>query len=71
MKRKQAGRTMQITHRGVTIMVKEDHAGSCVLKFDDHRQPTDKKFPAACREALTWLLAHAGDMRGNYERSEA
>jgi len=63
-----AGRTMTITHKGQSILVLEGHTNECVLKFNDHREPTDKKFPAACRQAVTWLLDHAGEMQGTYSR---
>ena len=63
-----AGRTMSISHKGISIMVKEGYDNKCVLQHDKHTEETTKKFPAACREALTWLLANAGEMRGDYER---
>jgi hypothetical protein len=63
-----AGRTMTITHKGMSILVKERQDNSCVLQFTDHMEDTTKKFPAACREALKWLLDNAGQMRGNYDR---
>ena len=67
-----AGRTMRIVHKGETIIVAEGQDNTVELRFTSHRQATDKKFPAACREALSWLLANAGGMRGtrdgSYER---
>jgi len=59
---------MSITHLGGTIIVKEGYDNKCVLQFRDHTEETDKKFPAACRQALTWLLTHGGEARGDYER---
>ena len=64
-----AGRTMSITHKGMTILVKERQDDSVVLQFQDHQEDNDRKFPAACRYALSWLIDNAGDMRGNYERT--
>ena len=63
-----AGRTIRITHKGATILVREGHDNTVVLEFDGHSEATDKKFPAAARYALSWLLKHGGEMRGNYER---
>jgi len=64
-----AGRTLNITHKGMSILVKERQDDSVVLQFADHMEDIDKKFGPACRYALTWLLDNAGEMRGNYERS--
>lgn len=61
-------RVMSITHKGSTAVVKESFDNKCVIEFNKHRQITDKKFPAACREALTYLLKHGGEMRGDYSR---
>ncbi len=69
-RKKIGGRTIQITHRGSSIMVKENHNGTCVLEFEDRQQPTDNKFPAAAREALTWLLKYAGEPKGDYARKD-
>lgn len=63
-----AGRTMTVTHKGQSIFVLEGHDDRVVLKHKNYREPTDKKFPAACRQAVTWLLANAGEMQGNYDR---
>ncbi len=50
---------MVISHRGVTVQVKEGTEG-CVLQVSNHQERTDAKFPAACREAVTYLLKNAG-----------
>ena len=63
-----AGRTFTLSHRGMTILVKERQDDTVVLQYANHSEDTTKKFPAACREALKWLLDNAGQMRGNYER---
>jgi hypothetical protein len=63
-----AGRTISVTHMGQTVIVKEGYNDKCVLQFRDHTEETEKKFPAAARYALKWMLEHAGEMRGNYER---
>jgi Ca2+-dependent lipid-binding protein len=63
-----AGRTITITHLGRTVTVKEGYNNKCVLQFRDHTEETTKKFPAAARYALKWMLENAGEMRGNYER---
>ena len=59
---------MTITHKGMTILVKERQDDTVVLQHTNHSEDTKKKFPAACREALSWLLANAGEMRGDYTR---
>ncbi len=63
-----ASRVMSLTHRGTTVMVREGFDGRCVLEMEVHTQSSDKKFPAACREAMTYLLKHGGDMKGSYQR---
>ncbi len=70
MANRKGGRTMRLIHKGRSVIVKEDHEGNCVIEFEDHQQPSEKGFPAACREALTWLLKNAGAMRGDYTRKD-
>ncbi len=60
MGKKKGGRTMRLIHKGMSVIVKEDHEGNCVLQFKEYQQPTDKGFPAATRQALTYLLKYAG-----------
>ncbi len=60
---------MTIGHRGMRALVKENHEGVCVIEVGPHRMETGKKFPASCREALTYLLENAGEMRGTYDRN--
>ncbi len=60
MTKRKGGRTMRLVHKGVSVIVKENHEGTCVLESDGHQQPTDKKFPQACRTAVTYLLKNAG-----------
>ncbi len=50
---------MVISHRGITVQVKEGTEG-CVLQISNHQEQTDAKFPAACREAVKYLLENAG-----------
>lgn len=64
-----AGRTISITHRGWTAIVKEGHDNTCVIDYGEGQvTETSKKFPAAAREALSVMLKEAGEMRGKYER---
>lgn len=63
-----AGRTMTIKHKGLRVLVAEGHDDRVVLRCNGHDEPTEKKFPAACRQAVSWLLANAGEMRGDYNR---
>ena len=63
-----AGRTMKISHKGMNILIKERNDNSVILAHKQYEEHTDKKFPQACRYALTWLLENAGEMRGNYDR---
>ena len=70
-KKKGGGRSMILSHRGQQITVVEGLDGTCELRFRDYRQGSEKTFPGACREAMTWLLTNAGEMQGNYERDES
>jgi hypothetical protein len=64
-----AGRVMSLTHRGTTVVVKERQDDTCISDSDAVTGlVADKKFPAACRAAMKWLLEHGGDMRGDYSR---
>jgi len=63
-----AGRTFQLSHKGMTLLVKERQDDTVVLQFQNHSEDTDKKFPAAVRYGVKYLLENAGEMRGNYER---
>ena len=68
MAKTRGSRTFTLQHKASTIIVKEGHDGKCVLQMDGYQEPTDKKFPAAVRQAVTHLLEHAGEMKGTYER---
>jgi len=59
---------MNISHKGESILVREGHDDRCQLQFRNHSEDIDKKFPAACRHALKWLLDNAGEMKGDYTR---
>ncbi len=64
-----SGRTFKLSYRGTSIMVRETISGDIELKVGEHRQVAESKtFEAATNEARKWLLANAGEMKGNYER---
>jgi len=63
-----AGRTLRINHKGTSALVKEGHDNKCIIEYDGQAVETEKKFPAACREALTRILETGGRMKGNYNR---
>ncbi len=63
------GRTMKLSYRGETIMVREAIGGQIELQIGEHRQIAESKsFEAATNEARKWLLENAGDMKGDYRR---
>ena len=64
-----AGRTMVLSHKGDRLTVAEGQDGTVEFRLRHHREtPKAKSFAPACKEAVTWLLANAGEMKGNYER---
>lgn len=65
-----SSRTMKIVYRGVTIMIRESHNGQLEMVTGPHRvTPDAKTFKGATNEARLWLLAHAGEMRGDKDGS--
>lgn len=64
-----AGRTMTLHYRGTRMTVAEGQKGEVEYRVGNHREtPKAKSFDPACKEAVVWLLANAGEMKGNYER---
>ena len=64
-----ASRTMKLTHRGTTILVRESFDNHLEFVIGDLRTtPVAKTFEAATNEARKWLLDNAGDMRGTYNK---
>ena len=65
-----ASRTMKLTHKGMTILVRESFDDHLEFVFNDGRDidVTAKTFEAATNEARKWLLVNAGKMRSKYER---
>lgn len=64
-----AGRTLSIVHKGTTLIVAEGQDNRIEFRVGAHREtPKAKTFVPACKEALAWILANAGEMKGNYER---
>jgi len=66
---KKGGRTFTMIHKGDRLLVAEGMDGSIEFRIGRHRvTPKAKTFNPACKEAVAWLLDHAGEMRGDYER---
>ena len=64
-----AGRTMTITHKGLTLIVAEGQDDTVEFRIGKRRQaPKAKSFGPACKEATVWMLANAGEMKGDYTR---
>ena len=65
-----AGRTMTIIHKGTKLTVCEGQDDKVEFRVGRHRQtPKAKTFNPACKEALAWMIANAGEMdEGVYER---
>ena len=64
-----AGQTLTIIYRGDRLLVAEGMDGTIEFRIDKHRiTPKAKSFNAACKEAMVWILANAGEMKGSYER---
>ncbi len=64
-----SSRTMSLSHKGTKIQVREGHKGRIEFLTDGVRTTPDAKtFEAATNEARKWLLANAGQMKGNYDR---
>ena len=64
-----AGRTMNISHKGQRLTVCEGQKNEVEFRIGKHREtPKAKTFNAACKEAVVWMLANAGEMKGDYER---
>jgi hypothetical protein len=61
---------MTITHKGMSLIVCEGQDNTVEFRIGDHRQAPyrAKTFSPACKEAVAWMLANAGEMKGNYER---
>ncbi len=63
------GRTISITHRGTTVIVKEGHDGTCAMQTGRHQEVSDKPFPQTARAALKWIMDGAGKIdESAYER---
>ncbi len=64
-----AGRTMNLAHKGVRVLVCEGQDNTVEFRTGGaHITPAAKSFPAACKEATKWLLDNAGEMKGDYTR---
>ena len=66
------GRTLTIIHKGERVTVVEGQDGTVELRFgpngDERIRPKAKGYRPACREAMTWMLNFAGEMKGDYTR---
>ena len=63
---------MTIIYRGSRLLVAEGQDGAIEFRIGKHRvTPKAKTFKPACKEGMQYMLDNAGDMKGNYERSEA
>ena len=66
------GRTLTIIHKGERVTVVEGQDGTVEFRFGQDGagrvKPKAKSYRAACREAMTWMLNFAGEMKGDYER---
>lgn len=66
-----AGRTFGMTHKGVELIVCEGQDDTVEFRITGGKRMTPEKaksFGPACKEAVVYMLAHAGEMKGNYER---
>jgi hypothetical protein len=68
-----AGRTFTFIHKGDKLLVCEGQDNTVEFRIGKHRQTPSEtrskdKFVAACKEAVVYMLANAGGMKGNYER---
>jgi len=63
------GRTFTLIHKGDRLVVAEGQDGTVEFRLGKHREtPKAKSFAPACKEAVIWMLTHAGEMKGNYQR---
>ena len=64
-----AGKTLTIMHKGMRLTVAEGQRDELEFRIGNNREtPKAKSFNAACKEAVVWMLANAGEMKGDYER---
>ncbi len=64
-----SSRTMKLSYRGTTVIVREGHDDRIEIQFGEHAQIAESKtFEAATNEARKWILEYAGDMKGTYDR---
>ena len=71
MKKGTGSRTATVSHKALTITIREGHTGTVEFRLTNPTQtitPKAKSFNAACREALKYVLEHGGEMKGEYER---
>ena len=67
-KKRKGGRTMSLTHRGVTAVVREGR-DRCEIVASNYREVFEgKSFEQTCRAAMKWLLETAGQPKGDYDR---
>ena len=70
MRKPTGGRTMTIIHKGERLIIAEGMSGELEFRIGRHREtPKAKSFNAACKEAVVWLLANTGGLKGSYERN--
>jgi hypothetical protein len=65
-----AGRTFTFTHKGETLIVAEGQDDRVEFRIGTSRRAPEKAkgFNAACKEAVVYMLANAGEMKGDYTR---